>query len=115
MREESLQSNAQELELNRTLFEDCPSSASAVLETRAWLEGSYDLSPAFSLPVPQPQRPTTLPQRRHTLRLTACAHTGPLAYITLITCFFLATSIPLENLLYPFISLSTSPSHHGLV
>ena len=43
MREESLQSNAQELELNRTLFEDCPSSASAVLETRAWLEGScYD-------------------------------------------------------------------------
>ena len=31
---------------------------------REGLGGSYDLAPAFSLPVPQPQRPIALPQRQ---------------------------------------------------
>lgn len=38
-------------------------------------EGSYDLAPASSLPVPQPQGPATLPQRHHALRPSSlCTH-----------------------------------------
>lgn len=38
-------------------------------------EGSYDLAPASSLPVPQPQGPAALPQRHHALRPSSlCTH-----------------------------------------